>query len=89
MNVIPYPGFVIVHREKQEEMINNVIGMQRGELESDYATMVHPGNTHWKLGQRLVVKAHCGTDFWWEDGDMEFTILNQNTEVLAEVEDEE
>ncbi len=86
MDVIPYPGYIIVYRQHMESHSQGGVWVPRQDQEETcVATVVHPGTTNWKMGQHLIVADHCGTDFWWDDGDMEFTILNQDTEVLAEV----
>lgn len=87
MDMIPYPGFIIVNREHKSSHSEGGVWVPRQDQEeTNVATVVHPGTSGFKFGDTLIVLPNSGTDFFWEEGDMEFTILNQDTEVLAEVE---
>jgi len=90
MDIIPYPGYIIVYRQHKEEASEGGIVVPRQQQEeTEYATVIHPGASQFEFGQHLIVAPHCGTDFYYDEGEMEMTILNEKTEVLAEVEIDE
>jgi co-chaperonin GroES (HSP10) len=87
VDIIPYPGYIIVNREHKNESTDaGVFVPRQDQEETNIATVIHPGVSEFKFGDHLIVMPHAGTDFWWDDGDMEMTILDQETEVLACVE---
>jgi len=87
IDIIPYPGFIIVHRDHKSAHSQGGVWVPRQDQEeTPFAMVAHPGDSAFKFKDLLVVMPHTGTDFWWDEGDMEFTFLSWETEVLGVVE---
>ena len=87
----PLIEFILVvrHMESNTSYVNN-IWVPRTDLEPTYlATVVAPGKHPHKIGDVLVVKEHCGTDFTLtieDEGDIWITALIYEDEVVGECE---
>ena len=74
----PMPGYVLIQRIKKSAHSDAGVWVPRQDQEeTSGAWIIHPG---WCLddfaqGDCVIVEPHAGTDFFWEDGDVEFTIL--------------
>lgn len=86
--MVPMPGYILVQRiNKREATKFGIIIRRRAEEETSFAYIIHPGWYHHEFTQNdcVVVEPHCGTDFYWDDGDVSFTILPINR-ILAKTE---
>ncbi len=90
LKLLPLPGYILVRRiHKRAKTKGGVIVPRREQEETSLALCVHPGWYHdeFTQGDRVLVEPHCGTDFFWAGGDVEFTILPIER-VLAKCEGE-
>ncbi len=78
LKILPLPGYILVQRIKKNECTKaGVFVPRQDQEETSGAICIHPGWYHdeFTQGDRVLVEPHCGTDFFWAGGDVEFTIL--------------
>lgn len=89
MKILPSPGLILVERERREAATSSGVFIpRRTQEEKPTAIVVHPGfheDIVGPIGTRLIVKPHCGTDFFWEDAEKELTFLDVDDEVYCKV----
>lgn len=85
MDLQPYPNYLIVGRvNKEADSDGGIFVPRQDQEETEYAVVLHAGESDHKVGSYIIVQPHAGTDLL-VDGES-VTIMNIKKEVLAEVE---